>query len=151
MINFKGIKAYNTIAFIMLSLQMLKLTNFIRSMELATFIAVFLTIILTIKVIIFDKKLHGVKYWLLLAVIFAQEVLVGLDKILPTLSYIIVITCMSNFSLCVLFSLDAPSVRKKMDDDAYVLKNTCTLLTITYVIAMSGILMNYLFPPYFLL
>ena len=45
-------------------------------------------------------------------------------------------------------SLDAPSIRKQMDEDAYILKNSCALLTLTIVVAIFDIMMNYMYPPH---
>lgn len=144
----KGIKIYYSAATFMLLMQMLKLTNFIKSVEFASWIGIFMTIGITIKMVVFDKKLRDVKYWLLIIWILVQEIAVGLDQLLPVIDYNIVVSCGMLLSMCVLYCLDAHSIRKQMDEDAYVLKNAIWLLTITYAAAVTDFSIEYMFPSH---
>ena len=140
MFNFKGIRAYYFIVMMVLVSQMFKLINFIKSIEVVTIIALVLTIGLTIKLAVFDKKFRNARYWLLIGFMFVQEIIIGLDRLLPNSEYNIVVSIMLAGSICILYYYDAPSVRKLMDDDAYILKNTCSMYAFTYSIAVCDIL-----------
>ena len=142
----KGIKAYTSTAVMVLLMQMCKLAKIVNSMELIAIIAVAMTVGLTIKLMIFDKKLREAKYWPLLIWILIQEIAIGLDQVLPMMEYNIVVSCGLLISMLILYGFDAPSIRKHMDDDAYVLKSTTWLLTITYAAAVTDILVGYMFP-----
>lgn len=148
MYRFKGIRAYSYIATLMLVMQMLKLTNFTKSMEGTAFVAVFLTIVLTIKLAVFDKKMHNLKYWLLIGLLLAQEIILGLDHLLPIISYNIAVMCVLDISLFVLYCLETPSIRLQMDEDVYDLKRACALLTFAHAIAVSEIMLGYIYPPH---
>ena len=148
MINFKGIRMYYFIATIMLVFQMFNVIGFLNSMEAATFLSVFLMIGVTIKLVVFDKKFRETKYWLLIIFLFVQVVIIGLDTIVPIDIYNIAVSTMLLAGLAVLICFDAPSIRKQMDDDAYVLKNACSALTLTYAIVTIEILMDYMYPPH---
>lgn len=139
---------YYFIATIMLVFQMFNVIGFLNSMEAATFLSVFLMIGVTIKLVVFDKKFRETKYWLLIIFQFVQVVIIGLDKIVPIDIYNIAVSTMLLAGLAVLICFDAPSIRKQMDDDAYVLKNACSALTLTYAIATIEILMDYMYPPH---
>ena len=117
MFNFKGIRAYYFIVMMVLVSQMFKLINFIKSIEVVTIIALVLTIGLTIKLAVFDKKFRNARYWLLIGFMFVQEIIIGLDRLLPNSEYNIVVSIMLAGSICILYYYDAPSVRKLMDDD----------------------------------
>ena len=147
MFNFKGIRAYYHIAMIMLVFQMLKLITLVKSVEAGAAVAAGLIIGWTVKLVIFDKKFREAKYWLLLIFLFAQVVILGLDKILPERDYCITVSCMLFAGVFFIMSLDAPSIRKQMDEDAYILKNSCSGLTMAYAASVIGMLMNYIFPP----
>jgi hypothetical protein len=146
MFNFKGIKAYYSAASLLLLMQMLKMTHFVKSVELASWIGVFFAVGITIKMIFFDKKLREAKYWLFIIWMLIQEVAIGLDQILPIMDYNTVVVCGLLLSMVILYCVDAPSIRKHMDEDAYVLKNTIWLLTVTYAAAVTEILIGYMFP-----
>lgn len=146
MFNFKGIRAYYFIVMLVLIMQMLKLTNFVKSMEGEMFVALVLTIGLTIKLVIFDKKFREAKYWLLLVFMIVQEVIIGLDQLLPVMEYNLAVSIMLAVSICILYYFDAPSIRKQMDEDAYLLKNICCMYALTYSIAICDILLDYMFP-----
>lgn len=148
MFNFKGIRAYYFIVMMVLVSQMFKLIGFIKSMEGEAILAVVLTIGLTIKLVVFDKKFRDAKYWLLLGLMFVQEIIIGLDRLLPVREYNLAVSLMLAGSICILYYFDAPSIRKHMDDDAYILKNTCSMYALTYSIAVCDILFGYMFPPH---
>lgn len=148
MFNFRGMRAFYTIAMIVLIMQMLKLVHFVDSVEAASFVAIFMTIGLIIKLTVFDKKLKDLKSWLMIFLMLVQEVALGLDQMLSAILYDIVIVSLLICSICFIYSMDAPSIRKQMDDNAYVLKITCAILTQTLAIAVADILLRFIFPPY---
>lgn len=148
MFNFKGIRAYYFIVMMVVLTQMFKVIGFIKSMEGEAILAVVLTIGLTIKLVVFDKKFRDAKYWLLFGFMLVQEIIIGLDRLLPDKEYSLTVSLMLAGSICILYYFDAPSVRKHMDDDAYILKNTCSMYAFTYSIAVCDILFNYMFPPH---
>lgn len=147
MFNFKGIKLYYGIVELLLLAQTFKCIGLLESMELPSIAAILLTIGLSIKIIVFDKKLHDAKHWLLLLFIVILEIIIGLDQVLPQATYNILILLTLAFSICLQFCLDAKSIRKKMDDDSYVLKNCCYLLILTVAIIVMEIVFGYIFTP----
>lgn len=138
MYNFKGVRAYLSVTALILLMQMFKLTRFVHSMTLASCITIFLTIGLTVKLVLFDKKFRDAKYWLLLALLFVQEIVIGLDSFLSPIDYDLANICVLGLSIIALYSMDASSVRKHMDDDAYMLKNASWMLTIAYIVAICS-------------
>ena len=138
MYYFKGTRAYLSVTALVLLMQMFKLTRFVHSMTFVSCLAAFLTIGLTVKLVVFDKRFKDAKYWLLLALLFVQEIVIGLDSLLSPMDYDLANVCMLCLSGIVLYSLDAPSVRKYMDEDAYILKNSSWMLTIAYIVAICS-------------
>ena len=148
MFNYKGIRVFYAIADSVLLMQMFKITNFASSVDVASFVAFFLTIGTAVKLVVFDGMLKGAKYWLLIGFMILQEVVIGIDKHLSLQVYNLSVVCMLIISMGILYSLDMPSVRKHMDEDAYVLKNACSILAITYGIAAVEIVLDYMYPPF---
>ena len=148
MFNYKGIRVFYLISSSVLLMQMFKLTNFASSVDVASFVAFFLTIGTAVKLMVFDGMLKGVKYWLLIVFMMLQEVVIGIDEYLSLQVYNLSVVCMLIISMAILYSFDAPSVRKHMDEDAYVLKNSCSILAITYGIAVVEIVLEYMYPPF---
>jgi hypothetical protein len=147
MFNFKGIRLYYYIVELLLLSQTLKCIGMLQSIELPSIIAVLLTIGLSVKIIVFDKKLHDAKHWLFLLFIVILEIIIGLDRVLPQTVYNILTLSTLAFSICIQFCLDAKSIRKKLDDDAYILKNCCYLLILTVAIIVMEIVFGYIFTP----
>lgn len=145
MFNFKGIRMYLYVAMIVLIFQILKLVNYVHSMEACAFVALFITICLTLKLTIYDQKLRDIKYWLFIVQLLVQEVILGLDQIIAVTCYNIMLMCMLIMSVSIYICFDAPSVRRHMDDDAYVLKNACSIQTLAITIAVIDILARYMF------
>ena len=148
MFNFKGIRVFNAISSTVLIMQMFKLTHFASSVDVASFVTFFLTIGTAVKLVVFDGILKGAKYWLLIGFMILQEVVIGLDKYLSLQVYNLSVVCMLIISMGILYFFDAPSVRKHMDEDAFVLKNACFILAITYGIAVVEIVLDYMYPPF---
>ena len=69
------------------------------------------------------------------------EIVIGLDRILSEIYYYSIILFTLLISSGIYLCLDSPYIRKQMDENMYVLKNVCTLLIMTLIIALVGYLM----------
>ena len=143
--NFKGIKLYYYIAEFVLIVQILKLANFLHSISMLIIVSIILTIGLSIKLVVFDKKLSDTKCWLFIAYMIILEAILGLDGILKEPYYYnAAILSALTAGVGLQFMLDAPSIRKQMDEDTYVLKGTCSLLMLAIVAAVIEIVLDYM-------
>ncbi len=138
-------KAYYSSAVIVFLGQILKLFHIIPYVEACSICAVFLTIIFSVRFwLIENKEQQKNKYWLFVVYILVLEAIIGLDRILPEHCYNIAIICALAASSVITFFIDSPSVRKKMDENEYVMKNTSTILSITLLIELARYMFTHL-------
>ena len=141
--DFKGIKLYYLISEFVLIAQGLKLSHFFTSICMLIVVSIVLTIGLSVKLFVFDKRLSDMKYWLFVAYMIIIEAILGLDSILKEPYYYnAAILSALTLGVGLQFMLDAPSIRKQMDEDAYVLKNACSLLLLAIVAAVIEIVLD---------
>jgi len=136
--NNKGIKYFYNISGLMLFMQVLKILHLVSSLEPAAILSLVLTIGLIIKLRVVTPELKEIKYRLLIVYLIALEIILGLDRIISELYYYLIIVFSLLITSVVYLCLDSLYVRKQMDENMYVIKNTCTLLIMTLILAIIG-------------
>ena len=126
--HFKGFKIYYAIAEMLLLMQLFKIANFAHSMEGAAIGAVVLTIACTGRFAVRDKLFTTPIHWILVALMLVMQIVIGLDRILDPVYYNLLISFCGALGVLSLFILDTPSIRKRMDENAYILKGAYALV-----------------------